>query len=188
MDDSALNSLQLTIIDSSLYKKFRPLRYTLYVVCFLLFFLFFRLRSRRTGHANPSLIELFNLNPRIYFAAFIFFVIIAGILYAYTKNYKRKGILEISSDYLRIASNDGISNLYPIHEIENFKISRGSTVHYAHKETVPPETNDSWLFFKHHSIEHKYEFMISCKNENARFEEMVQILRKKYAKLYYESI
>lgn len=188
MDEDVLNSLQLTIIDSSLYNKFRPLRYTLYVVCFLLFFLFFRLKSRTSGHVNPSVIELFNLNPRIYFAALIFFVIIAGVLYAYTKNYKRKGTLEISSDYLRITSNDGISNFYPINEIENFKISRGSTVHYAYKETMPPETNDSWLFFKHNSIEHKYEFMISCKNENTRFEEIVQILRKKYAKLYYESI
>ena len=80
MDEDVLKSLQLTIIDSSLYNNFKQLRYTLYVVCFLLFFLFFRLRSRRTCHVNPSVIELFNLNPRIYFAAFIFFVIIAGVL------------------------------------------------------------------------------------------------------------
>lgn len=93
MDDCALNSLQLNIIDSSLYKKFWPLRYTLYVACFLLFFLFFRLRLRSTGHINPSVIELFDQNPRFFFVAFIFFVTIAVVLYVYTKNYKLKGIL-----------------------------------------------------------------------------------------------
>lgn len=182
--------LVLSLIDSTRYKKLRPLRYILYILSGSLISTLAGgggRRSRQDPETSVSIAKLLHWNPKIIFVLFVIFVAISYYLYKYSKRHKRLGTLTINSQYIKINFHNQSEIFYDIDKIENFKISRGSTLHYSNKENSV-QTNDSWIYFTENLINHQYEFAIENENENKNFEEMVFVLRKKYPKLYYESI
>ncbi len=182
MDENETNSVTLKIINSKRYTRLRPIRYSIYIICFLLFYIPIRPLGR------PSVTDYLGINRTLVYGVLIALIIIAIILYRYSKNYEWHGNLTLDSDHVTIS----LFNLEPlsfsIPELKNFKISRGSTVHHTEDDRYPPETNDNWISFTINEIEYKYEFSIETLEINNEFEKVIYDLRNKYNSFYYESI
>ncbi|MBK9984854.1 MAG: hypothetical protein IPP15_21245 [Saprospiraceae bacterium] len=177
-----LNSLPLKIINSKRYTKFRPLRYTLYIICFVLFYSTIRPLGR------PSLDDYIKLNSVYVLLLLFILVIIAVGFYFYSRNYEILGSLIIGTDSISISLNNISPVTYPVLDLKNFKISRGATVHHIDDTRYPPETNDNWISFTFNGTAYKYEFAIENVLENDAFEKVVNEVRGMYDSFYYESI
>ncbi len=178
----SFNSLPLKIINSKRYTKFRPLRYSLYVLCFVLFYSTLRPLGR------PSVTDYVNVNNVYVLLLLLILIIAATGLYFYSKNYKILGSLIIGIDLISISLNNDAPSVYPVPDLKDLRISRGSTVHHIDDTSYPPETNDNWISFTYNNISYKYEFAIKNVLENDAFEKVISELRGMYDSLYYESI
>jgi hypothetical protein len=115
-------------------------------------------------------------------------ILVATGLYFYSKNYKILGSLIIGTDIISISLNNMALVTYPVPELKDLRISRGSTVHHIDDTRYPPETNDNWISFTSASISYKYEFAIENVLENDAFEKVINEMRGMYDSFYYESI
>ncbi|MEP6795253.1 MAG: hypothetical protein ABJB16_13065 [Saprospiraceae bacterium] len=178
----SLESLPLQIINSKWYSKYRPLRYSLYVISFVLLYSTIRPLGR------PSVTDYIKLNNIYVLLSLLILIIIATGVYFYSKNYEILGSLIIGTDIISISLNNMTPVTYPVPDLKDLKISRGSTVHHIDDTRYPPETNDNWISFTSNNIPYKYEFAIENVLENEAFEKVINELRGMYPSFYYESI
>jgi hypothetical protein len=113
---------------------------------------------------------------------------VATGLYFYSKNYEILGSLDIRTDIISISFKNLATVTFPVQDLKDLKISRGSTVHHIDDTRYPPETNDNWISFTANNITYKYEFAIENVLENDAFEKVINELRGRYDSFYYESI
>ena len=108
----------------------------------------------------------------------------------------RIGILTLGTENIKFIYLDSSTITFEIKEIEDFKIERGATHHYAEistphgtqRDLYPPESHDNWISFTHNGKSYKHEFSIMDEHINARFEVIILELRRKYPDFYYASI
>jgi hypothetical protein len=162
--------------------KFRPLRYSLYVLCFVLLYSTIRPLGR------PSVTDYIRLNNVYVLLLLLILIIVATCIYFYSKNYEILGSLIIGTDMISISLNNREPVTYPVPDLRDLRISRGSTVHHIDDTRYPPETNDNWISFTSNNITYKYEFAIENVLENDAFEKVINELRGMYDSFYYESI
>ncbi|MEP6647042.1 MAG: hypothetical protein ABJC12_08125 [Saprospiraceae bacterium] len=177
-----MENVSLQIIDSKRYVKWRPYRYALYIACFLLFYMTIRPLGR------PSISDYISVNNIFVYGLLLVLIIIGTVLYFYSKNYVILGELVIDEDIVTIQLNNKPSCVYQINNLEEFKISRGSTLHHEDEDRFPPETNDNWISYLYKNVSYKYEFCLDTIEKNAEFEKVIYALRVKYSTFYYESI
>jgi hypothetical protein len=191
MKQPQVNSLTLVIIDSTLYKKLRPYRYLLYFISLFLIATLIKPRPNRYSVATknyPSIVELLELNTNLISCLLLLILISSFLLYKYSANHKRLGFLKLDTSFITVNYNNNPEIIFEIEKLDNIKISRGATIHYAYKEFTPPETNDNWIYISCNNSNYAYEFMIDNEILNSSFEEMIRALRKKYLNFTYESI
>ncbi len=177
-----LDSSSFQIINSKRYTKFRPLRYSLYVLCFVLFYSTIRPLGR------PSVTDYIRVNNAYVLILLFILIIIAVGLYFYSKHYELLGSLIIGTDIISISLNNMAPVAYPVPDLKDLRISRGSTVHHIDDTRYPPETNDNWISFTSDGNAYTYEFAIENVLENDAFEKVINELRGRYDSFYYESI
>ena len=177
-----VESVTLEIIDSTRYRKLTPFRYSLYV------FLFVAAYSTIKPFGRPSITDYLSINNIIVYVLIILLIIPGIWLYFYSKNYQILGSLNLSSETVTISFENMPSAIYPIIDLIDFAISRGSTVHHIEDNAYPPETNDNWISFRFNNTNYKYEFAILNVEENTAFERMINEWRGRYDSFYYESI
>lgn len=134
-----------SLVDGSLYRRLKHVRYTFYFLIILLVPFVYVAGGMR---AKPSMAERLGWDP-----GFIIFLLAAvGIsallLYAYSTRYRILGTFTITSKGIEIEGRR-ITGNYPFTEIQNLLIERGATYHYADNRDNYLHEADNWISFRH---------------------------------------
>lgn len=181
--------VKLLIIDSTRYQKLSPVRYSIYAALFLFTFSILPL-----PHLKNRVFSYHSIANDIGIAHWIIYIIIGILvviaipLYLYSKNYPVLGSLLLEKEQITITGLHDQTTTYPLAEVEQLRISRGSTVHKSDNGMYAPETNNNWISFTFHQAEFKYEFAILNEEENNAFEAVVYKLRSILDGFVYTSI
>jgi len=132
----------------------------------------------------------------LFFFLPVFFAILLGIpsifipwlISDFSKNLKPIGTLKVNSREIVITPLNSQPLIFPIIELQNFRIIRNATHHQTEREIYPPDSHDNWISFDFNQVSYKYEFGITNKIENLQFESMINTLRRDYSGFYYASI
>ena len=161
--------IDLRLINSKTYKKLFPFLVTVFLLSYLLSFIFLWPMKWIGG--------LMALN-----------VLVTLIVFIYSKNFKTTGRLSIDMNNIVITQHLKEPLIVPISLLEDFKISRGATIHKTDNGLFPAETHDNWISFTFDKNKYKLEFCIINGEENDRFEAIINRLRSLYPRFYYTSI
>ena len=163
------NHIRLTLINSKHYRRLKPFVIALFLISYLLSFVF--------TFPKTWILALVSVN-------------ILSIVYLFIlpSHLRKAGYLLIDGKNIVVSHILRQPLIVPIDQIEDLKISRGSTIHYNDIGNFPPEKNDNWISFTYHDQLYKLEFLIKNKKENTKFEFIINLLRRTYPRFYYESI
>ncbi len=161
--------IDLRLINSRTYKKLFPFLATVFLLSYLLSFIFLWPMKWIGG--------LIALN-----------ILVTVIVFIYSKNFKETGRLSIDMNNIVIAQLLKQPLSVPINLLEDFKISRGATIHMTDNGLFPAETHDNWISFTFDKKKYKLEFCIINGKENEQFEALINRLRSLYPAFYYTSV
>jgi hypothetical protein len=162
-------NINLKLINSATYKIVYPFLVGGFFVSYLLSFVFF-------------------LPFHVILIMTAVSIIIPFIFTYYSKHFQETGRLSIDIRHIIIAQKLKPPFIVPIAMLQDFKISRGATVHKLDRGPYPADTNDNWISFTFKKKLYKFEFCIANQEENDDFELMISRLRAVYPEFYFESI
>lgn len=168
MLDAPSENVRLKLINSTLYKRLKPFLVAAFFISYFLSWVY--------TLPMAFVLVLVALN-----------LMVPLVLRVYSKNFKHAGYLSIDENHIVLAKKFGSPLIVPIAQMEDFKISRGATVHYP-DEVYAPDTHDNWISFTYNKHLYKAEFCISNRQENESFEKMIGRLRRTHSNFYYETI
>ena len=105
-----------------------------------------------------------------------------------SKNLRPIGQLTINYKEISITEQGAPATVFPIIELQDFRIIRNATHHQTERELYPPDSHNNWISFSYNQRTFKHEFGITSKKENELFEAVITELRETYADFYYASI
>jgi hypothetical protein len=178
-----------TIIDSTQQKKLGPILFGVFCAIFLSFFLSVKLPHVIHGHFKLKTVASdLGINVSIMYWLLLILVLVAIPLYYYAKKYPVLGSLTLDTKQLTVMNSQGQASNYTLADLENFRISRGSTVHKTDNGWFGPDTNNNWISFTYNKVNTKIEFAIRNEEENSQFESVVYELRSLLHGFVYTSI
>jgi hypothetical protein len=167
--ESPKSCTRLKIINSRNYKRFKPLLIIAFLATYFLSFVF--------TFPWQVVVALIVLN-------LLLIVLMSGL----SKNFDVKGFLSLDHKNIVLEELNVNPVIVPISGLTDFKIIRNATVHYADTDMYPPETHNNWISFSFNNRPYKFEFCIMDKEENEKFESIINLLRREYPDFHYASI
>jgi len=182
-------NFEFVIINSDRFRNFKKYRYALYIVLLTLYFLIFKVRSRRLVKISEpfSASDKLGLNAEYIWYIFIFLAIITILFYFYTKKYKVIGSFIINSNQI-LCEVLSEKHIFLFSEIHTLQLNRNSTWHYSYQHDNYLVKTNNWIDIETANGKYNYEFLIQSEHQNAEFEKMVGFLRQNINSFEYKSI
>lgn len=187
MEDKAIFALEFPLIQSSNWRKFRNIKHVSFgiVIVSLSLLISFGGVIFHYWKNMPYLLRFFLI---MLFVAFVVAIISSLILYLYGEGFRKLGYVQLGSENIYVSFKNANELIFEIKKLRKFKISRGSSFHYAYKDDGPYEQKDNWISFESGMHNYKFEFVIEDFEMNDKFQQLIQYYRRRYKHLYYESI
>ena len=170
------------LIDASVFRKYRSLRYFLYGLSIVSLALF---KSVKADSEDVLIYVYLGLHTTTYLVLLFLIIGLTVFIHFYSKRIKELGIIKIYSTKITLQSDN--SKEYFFKDFSSLEIIRGATYHYEYQEDNVIVKFNNFIRLKNSNNSFEYEFKINSASQNKAFENMIKVLRSK-VKLLYKSI